>query len=151
MRKGEYETMQTTSNEKYVEITINQEKHAIGITEIHEIIKMQPVTSIPGASSYVIGMINFRGTVVPVINLRKRFGLPNKEYDKATRIVVVNRENGMVGLVVDSVSRVTTFRDIKPPPDGIESSGSSYFRGIGQTDEDLVIIIDLQNLLNNEK
>lgn len=140
--------MHSTDQKQYIEFCVDRESYAIPISEIHEIIKMQEITEIPNSVSYVQGVINLRGRIVPVISLRSLFMLEPDEYTKATRIVVVNHQQEAVGIIVDKVSKVTTFTDIQPPPDKIASVSGSYFTGIGlASDESLVGILKLDEVL----
>ncbi|GIO36799.1 chemotaxis protein CheW [Paenibacillus antibioticophila] len=140
--------MQSTDQEQYIEFCVDSENYAITISEIHEIIKMQAITDIPNSYSYVQGVINLRGKIVPVISLRSLFMLEPDEYTKATRIVVANHKEEAVGIIVDKVSKVTTFSDIQPPPDKIAQVSGSFFTGIGlASDGSLVGILKLDEVL----
>jgi len=141
--------METTQRNQYIEVRIGKERYALGIQDIHEIIKMQDVTEIPNSKPYLKGVINLRGKIVSIISLRNRFGLSEQSYTKSTRIVVVNYADDMVGIVVDQVNQVTTFADIQPPPERIGSVQGSYFTGIGSTDTGLVSVLKLDNVLND--
>lgn len=139
--------MQLIEQEKYVEFSIAGEQYAIRIQEIHEIIKLQSITPIPSVMSYVKGVINLRGKVVPIISLRNLFQLQETEYFKTTRIVVVHHQEGTVGIIVDCVNKVATFQDIQQPPDHFGHVNGSFFVGIGITDSDLVGILKLDEML----
>ncbi len=139
--------MEATQQDQYIEVGIGKERYALRIYDIHEIIKMQDITEIPNSKPYVKGVINLRGKIVPIISLRNRFGLPEESYTKSTRIVVVNHADEMVGIVVDRVNQVTTFTDIQPPPERIGSVHGSYFSGIGRTENGLVSILKLEQVL----
>ncbi|MBP1155714.1 MULTISPECIES: chemotaxis protein CheW [unclassified Paenibacillus] len=139
--------MEKNRDEQYIEVGIGKERYALRIYEIHEIIKMQDITEIPNSLSYLNGVINLRGSIVPIIGLRNRFGLPEKAPTKTTRIVVVNYAEEMVGIVVDQVNQVTSFADIQPPPERIGSVNGSFFAGIGCTDTGLVSILKLEEIL----
>lgn len=140
--------MQATGQEQYIEFGIEGDQYAIRIQDIHEIIKMQDITQIPNVKSYVKGVINLRGQIVPVISLRKL--IEDKEYSKATRIVVVNNREDTVGIVVDRVNKVTTFSEIQPPPARVGGIDGNYFVGIGLTGNGLVGILKLDEVLLQE-
>jgi purine-binding chemotaxis protein CheW len=142
--------MQLTQHEQYVEFGIESEQYAIRIQDIHEIIKIQDITQIPNVKLYVKGVINLRGKIVPVISLRNLFQLEEKEYAKHTRIVVVHHRADAVGIIVDSVNKVTTFSDIQPPPDRVGGIDGNFFVGIGLTDNGLVGILKLDEVLVHE-
>jgi purine-binding chemotaxis protein CheW len=142
--------MQVTQNEQYVEFGIEREHYAIGIQDIHEIIKIQDITQIPNVKLYVKGVINLRGKIIPVISMRNLFQLEEKEHSKHTRIVVVHHQEDTVGIIVDSVNKVTTFSDIQPPPDRAGGVDGSFFVGIGLTDNGLVGILKMDEVLVHE-
>src|SRR5690606_10464081 len=123
----------------------------IRIQDIHEIIKMQEITAIPNVKRYVKGVINLRGKVVPVISLRSLFHLPEREVEKSTRIVVVHHREDTVGIIVDYVSKVTTFTDIQPPPDRVGGIDGNFFVGIGLVNDGLVGILKLDEVLLREQ
>jgi purine-binding chemotaxis protein CheW len=141
--------VKTTQQDQYIEVGIGKERYALKIDDIHEIIKMQDITEIPGSRPYVKGVINLRGKIVPIISLRSQFSLAEASYTKSTRIVVVNHADEMVGIVVDQVNQVTTFSDIQPPPEKIGSVYGSYFTGIGRTENGLVSILKLEQVLHD--
>lgn len=135
---------------QYVEFGVHQERYAIKIYDIHEIIKMQEITEVPNTRFYVKGVINLRGKVVPVLSLRSLFGLTEDEYTKTTRIVVVNHQEDTVGIIVDRVNKVTTFSDIQPPPERLGGIQGNYFLGIGLVEDGLVGILKLDEVLLRE-
>jgi purine-binding chemotaxis protein CheW len=142
--------MQGSEQEQYVEFGIESEHYAIRIQDIHEIIKIQDITQIPNVKTYVKGVINLRGKIVPVINIRNLFHLEEKEYSKHTRIVVVRHQDDTVGIIVDNVNKVTTFSDIQSPPDRVGGIDGNYFVGIGLTVNGLVGILKLDEVLVHE-
>jgi purine-binding chemotaxis protein CheW len=142
--------MQATEQEQYVEFGIEHEQYAIRIQDIHEIIKMQDITQIPNITPYVKGVINLRGKIVPVISLRSMFQLPEKEYTKHTRIVVVHHQEDSVGIIVDHVNKVATFSDIQPPPDRVGGIDGNFFAGIGLIESSLIGILKLDEVLVHE-
>ncbi|MBB6691220.1 purine-binding chemotaxis protein CheW [Cohnella xylanilytica] len=137
----------TTSAGQYVEFGIGAENYAIPISEVHEIIRMQDITEIPSGPPYVKGIFNLRGRIVPVIGLRRLFGLPEEEPDKATRIVVLNHADEYVGIVVDRVNQVVAIGDVQSPPDRIGGLSGALFAGIGITSSGLVGILKLDEVL----
>lgn len=139
--------MATGQQDKYIEMTVGDESYAVKILEIHEILKMQPITKIPHSRSYVRGVINLRGEVVPVFSLSNLIGLPEKPDTKATRIVVVNHKEESIGIIVDQVNKVTTFPDIQPPPEYVRGVSGAYFIGIGLRGEELIGILKLGEVL----
>lgn len=136
--------------EQYIEMSIGKESYAVRIEEIHEIIKIQPITEIPHCQSYVKGVINLRGKVIPVLSLRSLFGLPDESYTKSTRIVVVRHKQESVGIVVDQVTKVTTYSNIQSPPEQVGSVSGAYFSGIGIEGSRLVGLLKLDEVLLQE-
>ncbi|WP_308634637.1 chemotaxis protein CheW [Paenibacillus silvisoli] len=133
----------------YIVVGLNDEKFALPITAIQEIIKDMPVTEIPAARAHVRGVINLRGTIVPVVGLRSKFRMPESGASAASRIVIVQTPEGEpVGLYVDRVEQVAFFAEILPTPDGIGGSNSGYLSGIGKINDQLVSILHLPAILN---
>ncbi|RXE58727.1 chemotaxis protein CheW [Acetivibrio mesophilus] len=132
----------------YVAYELADEKYAIKISDVHEIIKMQNITPIPNSQPFLEGVINLRGKIIPVVNLHKRLGLVNYTSTKKTRIVVVKSRGEMIGIVVDKVNHVIRFSDIQPPPEMVAGIDGSYFDGIGITDEGVVSILKIDYVLH---
>lgn len=142
--------MQDTIQTQYVQFGIAQERYAIRISEVHEIIRMQDITEIPNCQFYVKGVINLRGKIIPVICLRTLFSLPEEPHSKATRIVVVHHMEESVGLIVDRVHKVATFSDIQPPPERVGGINGAYFTGIGIAGGELTGILRMDQVLVHE-
>ncbi|SFL12228.1 purine-binding chemotaxis protein CheW [Paenibacillus sp. 1_12] len=139
--------MELAKQEQYIEVGIGKEKYAVQIQDIHEIIKLQDITTIPNSKTYVKGVINLRGKIVPVISLCSRFGLMEESYTKSTRIIVINHVDEMVGMIVDRVNQVTTISDIQPPLLNAGDTESAGIIGFGQTESGLVGILKLEQVL----
>lgn len=129
------------------------ENYGLDITTVESIIKMQAITKMPHAPSFVEGITNLRGTVVPVMDLRRRFGLESKVVDRDTRIVVSNMNGMQVGIIVDEVSQVLRIQDeaIEPPPPMSTTINSAFIMGIAKLDDQLVILLDLEKVLSLEE
>ncbi len=129
------------------------ESYGVDISRVQDINRMQEITEIPHAPESVVGVINLRGHVIPVIDLRKRFGLPPAEHTKDTRIVVVHMENNLIGMIVDAVSKVLRIpADIVEPPSPVLASiDSSYLRGIAKLEDKLVVLLDLDFVLSRHE
>lgn len=139
--------MTTAQQDQYIELGIGNERYAVKIEDIHEIIKMQVITDIPHGRSVVKGVINLRGKVVPVISLRTIFGLQEENFTKATRIIVVKYQEESIGIIVDQVNKVTTYPEIQPPPDQLGGLSGGFFSGIGLQEIHLVGILKLDEIL----
>ena len=129
------------------------EHYGVDIAAVESIIKMQAITAVPHAPAFVEGVTNLRGTVLPVIDLRKRFGLPTAEANRDTRIVVVDVNGTKVGMVVDGVSEVLRVTDeaISPPSPIVVTAASAFVTGIAKVGERLVILVDLAKVLSVEE
>ncbi|HEX2983526.1 MAG TPA: chemotaxis protein CheW [Ignavibacteriales bacterium] len=128
---------------------INNEEFGTEILKVREINKMDHITKTPNAPDFVEGIINLRGEVIPVINLRARLGFPKKEADKLTRIIVVDLNNKPVGFIVDEVLEVLRIPEslTEPPSDFIYGVNSKFVKGIGKLEKRLIILIDLAKVL----
>ena len=141
------------SEMQLVTFNLGKEEFAVPILQIQEINRLVDITRVPKSPEFVEGVINLRGKVIPIIDLRKRFGLPQSELGKFSRIVVVNMEGRMVGLIVDSVSEVLRLSEdaIEPAPPVVAGIDSEYIRGLGKLDGRLLILLDLSKILTKEE
>lgn len=139
--------MSTALDVQYVVLELGEEKYALRIFDIHEVIKMQKITEVPNSKPYLLGVINLRGKIVPVVSLRKRFGLAEVPVTTTTRIVVVNIQEEIIGIVVDGVSKVTTFTEIQPPSEIVSGVDGIYLEGMGKSEEGLVSILNMNQIL----
>lgn len=130
---------------------IDHEEFGVEILKVQEIIRSVDITRVPKAPDFVEGVINLRGHVIPIIDMRKRFGLPPREPDHRTRIIVVEITGRIVGFMVDSVSEVLRIPSatVEPPPDMIAGVDSRYLNGVGKLADRLLILIDLEKVLSN--
>ncbi len=133
---------------QFVGFRLDGEDYAIAITMIREIILMKPITRLPQAPDAIEGLINLRGTVIPIVNLRKRFRLPPRPFDDETRTIVVNVHDKTVGCIVDEVSQVMriTSDQIQPVPISMASVARRYISGLAMLEDCLLIILDLEKL-----
>lgn len=139
--------MDVSQQDQYIVIELGTEKYALKISEVYEIIKMQKITAVPNSKAFLEGVTNIRGKIVPIVSLRKRFRLGETLVVHKTRIVVVNHHGEMIGIVVDGVNRVLKFSDIQPSAEIVSGVDSSYFQGIGQSEEGLIGILNLEHVL----
>ncbi len=133
-----------------VSFNIGSEEFGVDILKVQEINRMVEITRVPQAPPYVEGVINLRGKVIPIVDLRKRFNLEDKEYDKNTRIVVVDISGNIMGMVVDSVSEVLRLpsNTIEPPPEIVASINSEYIKGVAKLEDRLLIFLDLSKVID---
>jgi len=142
---------------QYVTLGIDREIFAVDVDRVREILDAQPVTRVPYAPPFMLGMIDVRGRSVPVIDLRTKLGLPAAETTEQTRIIVLDIENGgkmlTMGMLADRVFEVTSLddHDMEPPPDVGTHWRSDYIRGVGRRNDSFVIIFDLPRLFSSEE
>lgn len=136
-----------------VTFSIGEEEFGVDILKVQEIIRMMEITKVPRAPEFVEGVINLRGKVIPIIDLRRRFGLSSRGHDKHTRIIVIEINNMIVGFVVDSVSEVLRIPSstVEPPPPVVSGLESEYISGVGKLEDRLLILLDLDRLLSHEE
>jgi purine-binding chemotaxis protein CheW len=138
--------------EQLVTFLLGKEEFAVQINQVQEINRMTNVTHMPGAPHYVDGLVNLRGNIIPALNLRRRFGLTDRERDDATRIIIVDMDNRKTGIVVDSVSEVLRFdRSLVEAPPEMVAGGidGNYISGVGKLQEGkrMVLILDLTKIV----
>lgn len=140
-----------TQKGKYLIFSLGQEDYGIEISYVTEIIGIQAITAIPDLPEYVKGVINLRGKIIPIMDIRLRFNKAARDYDDRTCIIVVDIEEISIGLVVDSVAEVTSISDadIAPPPQ-INQSFQKYIKGIGKLGHDVKLLLDCERLLDEE-
>jgi len=146
-------TLETVGNEveekQLVIFDLAAETYGVDIGSVREIIRMQEITKVPRTPDFVEGVINLRGKVIPVIDLRKRFGFQDTEATKDTRIVVVDIDGNDIGVVVDAVTEVLRLSGdaVEPPTGVITTTDSDYLLGIAKLESRLIILLDLQKAL----
>ena len=145
---GNSET-EDTQKDKYLTFHLAGEDYGIEIQYVIEIIGIQTITDVPDMPSFIRGVINLRGKVVPIMDVRARFGLDDREYDERTCIIVVNIDGTEVGLVVDEVSEVMDIPDahVEPAPRTHKNSEDSFIQGMGKVNNDVKILLDVHKLL----
>jgi purine-binding chemotaxis protein CheW len=134
---------------QFVIFRLKDEYYGIDIAAVDGIIKMQDITYVPNTPDYIIGVTNLRGSVLPIIDLRKRFGMSSGEETVDVRIVNVSLEDIRVGMIVDSVSEVQIVSDevITPTPSVVSTLETHFIAGIAKVNDKLVIILDLKEVL----
>lgn len=137
---------------KYLTFSLGAEDYAISILKVQEIIGMMDVTMVPSVPAYVRGVINLRGKIVPVIDLRARFDMDRAELTDETCIIVVDGPVGEIGVVVDRVSEVLDIlgRDIDPPPTFGSSVTTAYLLGIGKAGGRVQLVLDIERVLGGD-
>ncbi len=141
-----------TQKGKYLTFTVGKEDYGIEIYNVTEIIGIQKITDVPDMPAYIKGVINLRGKVISVMDVRLRFKMTEREYDDRTCIVVVSVGGAAVGLVVDTVKEVANIPEsqIELPPEVAEASSQSYVKGLGMIGDDIKILLDVAKLVRRE-
>jgi purine-binding chemotaxis protein CheW len=147
------ETMANDPVMQLVTFRLKDERYGINVMQVQEVLRISEIAPVPGAPPYVLGIINLRGNVVTVIDTRSRFGLPPVEMDDASRIVIIECDQQVVGILVDSVAEVVELRlsEIDTAPNVGNEESSRYIQGVVTRDDDLLIVVDLNKLLTNEE
>lgn len=153
--QSENEGMEEKEENQYVIFRIEDQNYGIEIEHVHEIDRLKEVTvcPVPKAPEYVEGIINLRGEVVPVIDLRKKLELPVKETSRETRILIVKIENKTIGLIVDMVSTVVNVDtdEITATPEEIKDVNTRYFSGIVKINNKLILLLNINEVLSSEE
>lgn len=149
---AEKKTMEGQTDQ-YVSFVLGGEEYGVPILCVQEIIRHETLTRVPQSPSFVDGVLNLRGQVIPVVNLRKKFELPVRERDKSTRIIVVEVKGRVMGMVVDEVSEVlqVNMEDIAPPPPMGTHLRTDYISGMAKINETLVILLEIDKILTTEE
>ncbi|MFN3306420.1 MAG: chemotaxis protein CheW [Candidatus Kapaibacteriota bacterium] len=136
-----------------VSFFLENEEYAISISNIQGINRLGEITKLPDSLPYVEGITNLRGSIIPLINLRKRLGLPSKEFDKTTRFIVIEYGSKLFGFIVDFVNRVLRLPkdSINPPPPSSLKIDTKYITGIANFDNKLIIILDLTKVFSTRE
>lgn len=138
---------------QWVTFHLENEKYGIKVMQVQEVLRMTEIAPVPGAPHYVLGIINLRGNVVTVIDTRRRFGLNDVENDDETRIVIVESNNNVVGILVDSVAEVVDLKvsEIETAPNVGNDESSKYIQGVSSRGDELLILVDVNKLLSDEE
>ena len=139
--------------EKYLAFILDNESYGIEILRVREIIGLMDVTTVPQTPEYMKGVINLRGKVIPVIDLRLKFSMQEKEHTDETCVIVVEVNNTSIGIIVDSVSEVLeiTRGEIEESPHFGQDIDTSYIMGLGKVKEKIVILLDIEEILSSEE
>jgi len=138
---------------QFVVFKLGNEEYGVNIHQVKTIERLMEITRVPQAPDFVEGVVNLRGEVVPVIDLRKRFGLPERTNTDNTRIIIVSIEDITVGMIVDSATEVLQISEesIDPAPSIIGSIDLDYIDGVGKIDGRLLILLNLRKVLKSEE
>ncbi|WP_045217173.1 chemotaxis protein CheW [Desulfonatronovibrio magnus] len=147
---GEHED---TLSSRYLTFCLGDEDYGIEICYVTEIVVVQKITEVPDMPEFVKGVINLRGQVIPVMDVRLRFNMPAREYDERTCVIVVDINSSVVGLIVDTVQEVREIlpENVSPPPLLSQSEKTRYILGMGKVGEDVNILLDVGKLLRDDE
>jgi purine-binding chemotaxis protein CheW len=140
-------------NNQIVRFTVSKESFGVDIGMVQEIVTVPEITRVPDTPDFIEGIINLRGKIVSVIDLRKRLKLNGAGRDKKNRILVTELDGRIIGLIVDEVSEVLRLNpdNIEPPPELVNSAGAEYITGVGKLDNMIILLLDLGRVLNTEE
>lgn len=146
------EEIRTEQELQLVTFRVANEEYGLPITKVQEINRVVPVTKIPQTPEFMEGIINLRGRIIPVIDLRKRFRLPISSHDDDTRIIIVEMNGQTVGVTVDAVSEVARIstENIEPPPQSVTAK-SRYVSGVGKLHDRLIILLEVDQILTEKE
>ncbi|WP_345842000.1 chemotaxis protein CheW [Shewanella algae] len=138
---------------QWVTFRLDNETYGINVMQVQEVLLYTEIAPVPGAPHYVLGIINLRGNVVTVIDTRSRFGLPSSEVDDSTRIVIIEAEKQVIGILVDSVAEVVYLRrsEIDNAPNVGTEESAKFIQGVSNRGDELLILVDLDKLLSDDE
>ncbi len=138
---------------RWVTFKLDREIYGVNVMQVREVLRYTDIAPVPGAPSYVLGIINLRGNVVTVIDTRMRFGLPTTEVTDNTRIMIIESDKQVIGILVDSVAEVVDLNtaDIDDTPNVGTEESAKFIRGVCNREKELLILIDLNKLLTEEE
>lgn len=153
MINNEEQTSEDTQYGRYLTFTLEENVYGIPIRHVIEIIGMQSVTPVPETPEFLKGIVNLRGKIVPLIDVRLKFGKQEIEYNERTCVIVVEVNSLSVGLIVDLVDDVLSIPDDKvaPPPVGTGGFDNKYIEGIGQIGDQVILILDAERILKSDE
>lgn len=136
-------------SKQFIILRFDAEQYGIDITYIDNIVRLQPITRVPHTQHYFLGVINLRGEIIPVMSLRKKFDLPNKENTNSTRILIIKSEGNKIGILVDEVREVVTLSEEDTEKVGSESNNDmkAYITSVGKYNNTLISILNIGGLI----
>ena len=139
------------SSRELLTFTLGKEEYGIDILKVQEIRGYETVTTVANAPEFIKGVINLRGIIVPIVDMRIKFNLGNVTYNESTVVIILNVANRVVGMVVDGVSDVTALKpgEIKPAPEFGTDMDTQYIQGLGTVDERMIILVDIEKLMSS--
>lgn len=150
---GQHNQAQEDQVLQYVTFRLDDETYGINVMQIQEVLRYTEIAPVPGAPDYVLGIINLRGNVVTVIDTRRRFGLMDAEVTEATRIVVMESENQVMGVLVDSVAEVIYLKasEIETAPNVGNEESAKFIQGVCNKNGELIILVEFEKMLTDHE
>lgn len=138
---------------QFIKFAVSDLTFGIEITQIHQILKPQEIFKVPNTPPFIEGLLNLRGRVLTVFNLRKRFGMDSRENDDNTKIIIVNMNDVLMGFIVDSVTEIVRLNeeDLEGTPPSLRGIDRKYLSGVGKMGDKLIMILDLTKVLSSEE
>ena len=129
--------------------TVGGEDYGLEIEKVQEVIRMKPIKKLPKTPPFILGVMNLRGNIIPIVGLRQKFGFDSKEHNEFTRIIVVNHSQKLVGMVVDNVNQVVNvgFDSVEKNPEIINSDTKTLVRGVAKAQDRIILLVELDYLL----
>jgi len=136
-----------------ISFIVGEEEYGLDILRVKEVIRLREITRLPRAPSFVKGIINLRGDVIPIIDLRDKFGLERQDFTAMTRVIVVDVDGRLIGMVVDAASQVVRVPadQIEPPPPIVGGLSVEFIKGVGKLDERLIILLNIDRILSTQE
>lgn len=144
---------ETLVDKKVIVFQLKNEEYAVSVDQVGSIERLEKITRVPQTAAFVKGVINLRGVVTPIIDLRVRFNIEETEFTDSTRIIIVYIDDMEVGLIVDAANDVIDIpqQAIEPPPEVVGSVDVDYIEGVAKLDDRLLILLNLQKVLSNDE
>jgi len=138
---------------QFVIFKLGDEKYAVDILNVGGISEFREMTKVPNAPAFIDGIINLRGDIIPIVNLKKRFNIPEKNVDSDTRIIINNIKGKDIGFIVDEASQVIKIddADIEDAPEIIKGADRQYISGVGKVNDQIVILLNLEKVLSEDE
>ncbi|NRA62191.1 MAG: chemotaxis protein CheW [Psychrobium sp.] len=138
---------------QWVTFRLENETYGVNVMQVQEVLRYSDIAPVPGAPSYVLGIINLRGSVVTVIDTRSRFGLMPADITDSTRVVIIESDKQVIGILVDSVAEVVYMKasEIEAAPNVGTDDSAKFIRGVCNRENELLILVDLDKLLNDDE
>jgi purine-binding chemotaxis protein CheW len=143
-----------TNIKQVVTFSVDVEEYGIEILKVQEVIRLPQITKLPKAPQFIKGIIDLRGVVIPIVDLREKFGLVAKEYKENTRVIIIEVEEKKIGMIVDNVSQVVSTPEssiLPPPPSMYKSDSEKYIDGVIRLEERFIILLNINHIFSTEE